>query len=244
MKQTILFIITFFTFLLSFSQKTGKVEYNFFVELSQEREELYKKLKSFEDVSFSEGAKKVSFMLEFKNADSKFYVVEGIELEDLDAELAVLHSGYQNVTYFSTIEKASFYNNRSSMLFDKEEFVIEKKAFDSWEFKNERKEIQGLVCYKATGFITESIKGGQRKKEIVAWYCPELPFSFGPNGYGGLPGLILELQVGEVLFGATNISLNEKIEDIDSTKLKGKRITAEEYSKILRERAGVIMEGR
>ncbi len=245
MKQA-LFIIAFLTVIFSYSQHTGKVEYSLFIELSQESEELLKNLKSFEDVSLNEGAKKVSFVLEFKNSNSKFYVIEGIDTEDLDAAMAISRSRYANIIYVSTTEKSGFYNNRSSMLFDKEEFVIEKKVFDSWELKNEKKEIQGFVCYKAEGVLIEKSgrTGKDIHKNIVAWYCPELPFSFGPNGYGGLPGLILELQAGDVLFGATKISLNTKIEDIDITKLKGKKITAEEYSKIMWERAETLRGGR
>lgn len=242
MKKT-LSIIAFLIVFLSFPQNTGKIEYGLYIELNQESEDFFKELKGAEGISMDEGTKKLSFVLEFINANSKFYIVESIKTKDLDAKMAISWSGYDNITYLNTTEKTIYYNNKKSMLFSKNEFVIEKNIFDSWELKNEKKEIQGFICYKAVGFIIDKLNN-DKKTDITAWYCPELPFSFGPNGYGGLPGLILELQVGDVLFGATKISLNEKIEDIDSTKLKGKKITAEEYSKILRERAGIIMEGR
>ena len=235
------FVVSFFTF-----SQNGKIEYNLFVELEKESTEMLKELRGAESVSVSDGAEKLSFVLEFKGADSKFYVVDGIGKKNLDAKLALTWSRYENITYFNTKEETAYYNNKGNMLFNDEEFVIERKVFDSWELKNEKKEIQGFACYKAEGVLIEKDEYKEKDihKNIVAWYCPELPFSFGPNGYGGLPGLILELQAGEVLFGATKISLNEKIENIDSTKLKGKKITAEEYSKIKRERAGALMEGR
>lgn len=244
MKSITFTIILFLTSMLSLSQKSGKIEYGLFVKLGEDIEEVVKNLKGVEDVSLSEGAEKLSFVLEFKNSDSKFYLVEGIETKDLDAKMALAWSRYQNITYSNMVKKTVYHNNKKSMFFDENEFVIEKNIFDSWELKNEKKEIQGFLCYKAVGFNIVTTNKGEEKREVVAWYCPELPFSFGPNGYGGLPGLILELQNENALFGVTKVSLNEKIEDIDSSKLKGKKITAEEYSKILRERAGVIMEGR
>ncbi len=42
---------------------------------------------------------------------------------------------------------------------------------------------------------------------IIAWYCPQIPLSYGPNGYGALPGLILKLQVRNILFGVKTIDL-------------------------------------
>ncbi len=237
MKKSLI-IITFVTVFLSFSQNKGKVEYGLHIELNQESEDFLKEIKVAEDVSVSEGAKKLSFVLEFINANSKFYIVESIETKELDAKLAISYSSYDNITYLNTTEKIIYHNNKNNMLFSKNEFIIEKKMFDSWKLRNEKKEIQGFICYKATGILTKDNK----ETEVIAWYCPELPFSFGPNGYGGLPGLILGLQVGEVLFGATKISLSEKIEDIDSTKLKGKKITVEEYYKLLHERIGGIIQ--
>lgn len=228
----------------SFSQSSGKIEYDLFVELEKESTEMLKELRGAESVSLEEGAKKVLFVLEFKGSDAKFFLVEGIATKDLDAKMALAWSRYENIIYSIAIKKAVYYNNKKSMFFDENEFVIENKVFDSWELKNETKEIQGFTCYKAVGFNIINTSKGEGKREITAWYCPELPYSFGPNGYGGLPGLILELQAGEVLFGATKISLNQEVKDIDSTKLKGKKITAEEYSKIKRERAGTLMEGR
>ncbi len=243
-------ILCFLFSLTTFSQTKGKVEYGLFIEKSPIEEDVIKGFKKAmgndeKDLSWSEGAKKISFVLEFKNTVSKFYVIKGIDFEDFNVKIALARAKYENSIYLNSIEKKKYYNNSDElMIVDKEEFKIEENIYDSWELKSETKEIQGFICYKATGNFIGQLDKGEEKRDIIAWYCPELPFSFGPNGYGGLPGLILELQVGDVLFGATKISLNEKIEDIDSSKLKGKRITSEEYSKILRERAGVIMEGR
>ncbi len=244
MPKLIAYTFFYFICLTSFSQHSGSVEYNLFINLSEEIEDVFKKLDGIGAISLDEGAKKVTFVLEFKNYDSKFYLVESIGAKDTDAKMALGWSRFQNTTFGNVKNKTVRHNNKNNSFFDKEEFVIEKQMFDSWELKNEKKEIQGFICYKAIGFDIVTTSKGKEKKEVIAWYCPELPFSFGPNGYGGLPGLILELQTENALYGATKISLNAQIDNIDSSNLKGQKITAEEYSEILLKRTGVIMEGR
>lgn len=85
-----------------------------------------------------------------------------------------------------------------------EEFNV-KTNLDSvkWELTQEEKTIGGYRCYKA---ITKSIF----KKGLIieAWYCPSIPFGFGPKGYGGLPGLILELTENRITFFAKEVKMN------------------------------------
>jgi GLPGLI family protein len=42
------------------------------------------------------------------------------------------------------------------------------------------------------------------KVTITAWYTPEIPVSQGPEGYWGLPGLILEVNDGKTTICALN----------------------------------------
>ena len=67
---------------------------------------------------------------------------------------------------------------------------------------------------------------------VAIWYCPSIPFNFGPKGYTGLPGLILELQVRNITWGATKIELSNENKNIEKPT-KGKLITEEEYKKLL-----------
>ncbi|SKB57866.1 GLPGLI family protein [Parapedobacter luteus] len=81
-----------------------------------------------------------------------------------------------------------------------------------WKITNESKEIAGYKCFKATrDNLSQNGSGGLRRIPVIAWFCPELPFPFGPLKYGGLPGLILELQTNTTIFGAKSISLGENI---------------------------------
>ena len=53
-----------------------------------------------------------------------------------------------------------------------------------WEIHDDTKDIQGIICQKATGWY----KG----REYIAWFAPSIPFPYGPWKINGLPGLILE----------------------------------------------------
>ena len=70
------------------------------------------------------------------------------------------------------------------------------EAFDKWEWTitGETKQIGRYLCREATSsYSFESYKGGTVTVPVTAWFAPQLPFPYGPNGYDGLPGLILEL---------------------------------------------------
>jgi GLPGLI family protein len=94
--------------------------------------------------------------------------------------------------------------------------------------------IDGYLCYKATSVLVRN-NGvhGLFKFPIIAWYTPAIPIPFGPLGYGNLPGLILELQERNILYGITKIKLNHKIDFNKSILYKpsiGKIISSEELS--------------
>lgn len=70
-----------------------------------------------------------------------------------------------------------------------------------WKILSEIRDIQGYLCMSAE--TTDTVKG----QRILAWFTTELPLPYGPEGYGGLPGIILEMDVnqGAVLITATAI---------------------------------------
>jgi GLPGLI family protein len=68
-------------------------------------------------------------------------------------------------------------------------------------------------------------------KEIVitAWYTPEIPVSQGPEGYWGLPGLILEVNDGRTTILCSKIVLNSKDKVEIKAVTKGKVVSQKEY---------------
>ncbi|WP_396185662.1 GLPGLI family protein [Flavobacterium sp.] len=99
----------------------------------------------------------------------------------------------------------------------------------NWVLTNETKLIDNYLCYKATNIykVTNDIKTFLHP--VIAWYCPQIPYRYGPNGYSNLPGLILELQVRNVVFGAKVIKLDSELDFdlkfLDKIKiLRGKEV--------------------
>lgn len=110
--------------------------------------------------------------------------------------------------------------------------IIKKKIQVDWKLHNETKKIQDFVCYKATAVIEIINSVGVFKSNVVAWYCPKIPVSFGPKGYGDLPGLILELQEKNITFGAKKITLNSTNVLIEKPA-KYKIVSEIEYEKMV-----------
>lgn len=74
------------------------------------------------------------------------------------------------------------------------QILLEEKLNDTpWVIKSSSKTISGFVCFKAVKSYTQKEGGYTREINVEAWFTPEIPFKFGPKGYAGLPGLIIEL---------------------------------------------------
>ena len=112
------------------------------------------------------------------------------------------------------------------------EFRVNYLEKTEWKLENESKYIDSYLCYKATSEQVVVNSDRTFRHAIVAWYCPSIPFSYGPNGYNGLPGLILELQVRNITWGASKIQLSKEDKIIEKPT-KGKLITEEEYIKMI-----------
>lgn len=64
-----------------------------------------------------------------------------------------------------------------------------------------------------------------KDQTITAWYTPEIPVSQGPEGYWGLPGLILEVNDGKTVILCSKIVLNPKEKVVIKPVSKGKVIS-------------------
>jgi GLPGLI family protein len=111
-------------------------------------------------------------------------------------------------------------------------YIIEDslRTFD-WKIQNDLKDIAGHICMKA--FAEDTLK----KQKIVAWFAQDIPLSYGPERFGGLPGLIMEIDVndGGMIITADKIDYKKLTNELDlPKKLKGKKIKEKDYVDIMR----------
>lgn len=120
-----------------------------------------------------------------------------------------------------------------------------------WKIKGDSKKILGYDCKKAIMDKKEST--------IEAWFTMQIPVASGPNGYGQLPGMILEVKVTpkptkaktEKKENGENVSISTTrraattttATKIDFTKLdkgaikaprKGRKVSRKQYKKIVK----------
>lgn len=130
-----------------------------------------------------------------------------------------------------------------------EELVIQKKEFmdkvflikDSlnvakWKMTGEMKEVSGMNCMKAE-YIPD-VNDSTDTMQMYVWFTPEIAIASGPAGYGGLPGLIVYVNIND---SQTEISLAKMVmrevtkEEIEEPK-KGKVVTQKEFEEIQRKK--------
>lgn len=77
---------------------------------------------------------------------------------------------------------------------------------------------------------------------VTAWFTPQIPVKNGPAEFGGLPGLILELNIDRKTILCSKIVINPA-ETIEIKKpSKGKEVSRDEFNKIVKEKTEEMRE--
>jgi len=234
-----LILYTFFLLSINlFSQKkisSGEINYEVSMEVDENKLKIVSEELNGSDyakesaISILKNQRKTNFKLLFNTNESIFKEDEGLKINDKKINLVKILIG-----------KGIFYTKKNSRkILNKKEsfgevFLIEVPHL-KWVLTQESKKIGKYLCYKATTEKEGGNKKGKFINKITAWYTPKLPINFGPKDYFGLPGLILELKEGNLLFKVSKIRLNLKEKIALKEPVKGKKITLKEYNKIVKE---------
>lgn len=184
-----------------------------------------------------------------KSVDNKADVVFGLEINKAGSkfkfrpELSGLNEEINNFSLALACYSGEIYNFNNDTILKQnkllgDNFYVKNDATQNWILSDETKIINKYLCYKATNIYKVVNPSRTFYHPVVAWYCPDLPFKYGPNGYGNLPGLILELQVRNSVFECTIVAKN-KYKNFDTIFVReGTILTEIELNKKLEELNG------
>ena len=178
-------------------------------------------------------AKKIEDGIEFKldviEEQASFYEVETLRSTELKYNMLKAFAGYVNPTFFNLKDKKVFFRPSFTPVVKEGKYLIEEPIFIDWKLSKDKKVVNGYVCYKAT-YINND-------KKIIAWYTPQVSVPVGPLYYGGLPGVILQLQNEYATYTANEINFNCKdIEPINYNMDSEEKLTYKEYNNFLKKR--------
>ncbi len=170
-------------------------------------------------------ASEFDFSLVFNDSTSIFYLEKKLFSDNNAAGIALVRTGY-----FGRIKQQpnNYITEELQEAFGK--FLV-SRPYQKWELHDDTKMIGDYLCFKATTFYTvTNPKGKVFKHDFTAWYTPQLPYKFGPAGYGNLPGLIIELQGERATYGVKKIEFynDEESKKNEMPKLKKKKLITEE----------------
>lgn len=262
MKITIISLVCLFTVLgLQAQEFQGKAEYISKVILKNKVESTEKK--SGEDAVFSASlleamklASEKTYLLTFNKQECLFEEIQKLDKPKAPSTgmvMSVTLSG-DGKTYLDTKAKSKIVEDE---IFGKEFLIVDALVKPDWKLVDETKKIGDYTCYKAEIVIpvTEKQKSDfkdflkkqenkislfpmqePKDKVVTAWYTPEIPFSLGPRNYWGLPGLILEVNEGNLIMLCSKVTLSNK----EVTKIKipntGKKVTQAKFDALEKEK--------
>ena len=160
-------------------------------------------------------AEDLEFILIFNTNESLYAIEKPLKPDDMNPmvyTLGLLQG------YLDTIHQYKNSRIKLTRIKNKGKYVWEQDTIfghRTWKITNETGKLGNYTVIKA-------IAG----KNITAWFTPDIPVPFGPDGEGGLPGLILKIQLGRrIIYANKIIPLKEPIKIPEP---KGKRVSAQE----------------
>lgn len=81
-----------------------------------------------------------------------------------------------------------------------------------------------------------------KEQTVTAWYTPEIPVNQGPEGYWGLPGLILEVNDGRTVILCSKVVLNPKEKAAIKPATNGKVVTQKVFDETMMQKMEEMRE--
>lgn len=234
MKKITLFIFLFSS--ISFSQKKnlkGQIEYQVYKNIKIDTDTIKdSNVKNTINKLIKNDGSFYTSTLNFDSNDSYFNYNFDLKQDDSKIDLLRISLKARGSVYQSASKKASYsISAKDNSILIKDDWVD-----FNWTLTKQTKTIAGFKCYFAKGIKKVYRRSSNINKivNVYAWYTPEINVSFGPHNYGGLPGLILQLnENGLISYVANKVTLSSKTEV--KNKPKKKILSRDSYNKIQRD---------
>jgi len=224
MKKFIFTIINLF-YLSSFSQiNSGKITYNITKEYNEESDYFKFYSLQYPDCFYDEFPQEIYYEIQFSKNQYLFYVIPDNITNKVCENLISTVIGTMGLENYKIFTQDVFYSYSYHL---GNHLLISNQPFE-WVITDETKTIQNFICYKAYYIETIDLGDEVKTNTHTVWFTPDLPFSYGPGDYYGLPGVILEANnmLGKYTYGASKIELN-----IENSKLESNIRKLQEISK-------------
>ena len=246
-------------FIVNAQEFQGKAEY-FSKRIIKEKVEVNKAAGENEispemEKAFEEAMKKASekkYLLTFNKGECLYEEQQSLEKPEIPSSGMVISVSFSGggKKYLNLKNKKSIVEEE---IFGKEFLIVESLEKPDWKQLNETKKIGEYNCFKAELLIQVTEKQKEEYKEflkkeetkpslfkmeepkdktILAWYTPEIPVSFGPNNYWGLPGLILEINEDETIILCSKVTLSNKEKSKIKVPNTGEKVTQKKFDEI------------
>jgi len=222
----------------AFTQLSGEIYYSTKVNLHKKlpdtergnrMKEFMPEFMDFENVLIFNATESLYKNIESEKDDVDFTEEENRHQKMMKKRMAPVNDiVYTNIETGQVIEKKDF--------MDKIFLIDDSISASTWKLSGETKEVSGMNCMRADhipveGDTTDTIA-------IHVWFTPEIAVSSGPSGFGGLPGLIVHVDIndGEKVLSLSKIVMRELEEEEIEKPKKGKKVSKEEFEEIQRKK--------
>lgn len=191
-----------------------------------------------EEAQFAESLPKERILTKMLLFNSDYSLYQQDESKKNEAVLQISHSGVRRMVFVGNDKTFTDLKNKRKVEqkdFMTRLFLIESDIGNTvWKLTGNTRLILDYTCLEA---VTEV-----KDKKIRAWFTSSIPVSAGPAGYGDLPGLVLKVDINDGKQTITATVIDLKFNDFGSLvrPREGKKVTSEEYNKIVEEKTKEI----
>ncbi len=143
---------------------------------------------------------------EYETKGVLFYNSKSYRYEDLNENNNFNGHSQRSDEYFifRNLEDNTTYDVMRTL--DKLYLIEDSIQYPNWKVLNDLKEVAGHICMNASYY--DELK----ENNVLAWFALDWPGNFGPERFGGLPGVILEIDInnGAQVITATDIAEYEQ----------------------------------